>query len=128
MTHTNFSTTLRRASERFTAGVGALALTACLLAVSDARASTAEAVPVGPSVTVRFESEALATVEGTAKVYRKLKSAARQVCGVDGGITTLAQRIATYKCYDETLAQAVRTVDRPQLSALHQSATAGRVS
>jgi UrcA family protein len=122
MTHSNISFMLRRASERFVSGVGAIALTACLLVVSDARASTVDSVDVGPSVTVTYDRVSLDTDKGTAQVYRKLKRAARTVCGVDeGGRETLRMHIVKDQCYSETLAEAVRKVDRPLLSALHQS-------
>ncbi len=127
MTHSNTSTILRRAYERVTAGIGAIALTACLLAFSDARASSEESIFVGPSVTVKYQPEALGTIEGTARIYRKLKSAARHVCGAGSGHLTLAQRHTINKCFDEALANAVRKMDRPQLSALHQAETTRRV-
>lgn len=127
MTHSNNSSILRRASERFTAGVGAIALTACLFAVTDARASSADSVLVGPSVTVEYERSALDSSDGAESVYRKLKSAARKVCNAYGGNTTLDQHIAQQKCFDAALADAVRKVDRPLLSSLHQFATTRRV-
>jgi UrcA family protein len=129
MTHSNFSTLLRRASERFVSGVGAIALTACLLAVSDARASAAEFVDVGPSVTVTYAHDAFTSEQGTAQVYRKLKRAARSVCGFDDGnrLTLQTQRFKD-QCYAETLARAVNKVDRPLLSALHQATAPRQVS
>jgi UrcA family protein len=128
MTHTNVSTILRRVSERFTASVGALALTTCLFAISDAQAATADSVQVGPTVTVKFERSALDSSDGAAQVYRKLKSAARKVCGVNTGHVALDMRIAQQECFDAALADAVRKVDRPLLSSLHQAATTRRVS
>ena len=127
MTHSNFPTVLRRVSERLASGVGAIALTACLFVATDARAAS-DSVDVAPGVTVRYESDALSSIEGTARVYRKLKSAARKVCGIDSGHDRLAERVVKDKCYDAALAAVVRKVDRPQLSALHQSATARRMS
>src|SRR5262245_58171068 len=113
MTRSNVSYMLRRASERFTAGVGAMALTALMLPVSDARASTYESVAVGPRVTVKYSAEALQTNEGAAQVYRRLKFAARKVCDAGPGTKTLAERVAARACVDESLAEAVRKVDRP---------------
>jgi UrcA family protein len=127
MTNSNFSTTLKRASERVTSGIGALALTACLFAVCDARAATTDSVHVGPSVTVKFERDALESSAGAADVYRKLKNAARKVCDVSGNRVALDLRLAQQKCFDAALADAVRKVDRPLLSSLHEAATTRRM-
>ena len=125
----NFSTMLRRASERVTAGLGALVLTAGLLVVSDAQAGTTQSVRLSATETVTFDQELLETSKGSEQVYRKLKSATRGVCGLNaGGFVTLEMRVKKQKCFDATLAEAVRKIDRPQLSALHQFATTRSVS
>jgi UrcA family protein len=57
-------------------------------------------------------------------VYRKLKTAARRVCGInDGGRLTLDQGIAARKCFDTALADAVRRIDRPMLTSVHSQYT-----
>ena len=46
----------------------------------------------------------MATVEGTANVYRKLKTAARKVCGVDDGSRlTLDQGTKAQECFETPL-------------------------
>ncbi len=93
MTRPNSALVLRRASERLSAGAAALALTFLMLLTVDVRAAEPEAAP--PSVTVHYSDTAFDTAEGTAEVYRKLKIAARKVCGInDGGRLTLDQGIA----------------------------------
>ena len=47
-------------------------------------------------------------------MYRKLKTAARKVCGLDDGSRlTLDQGIARQECFDTALADAVRRINRP---------------
>jgi UrcA family protein len=112
---------LHRASERVSAGAAAIALTFLTLLTVDARA---DATPGNlPSVTVSYSDVAFGNSDGAAKVYRKLKSAARKVCGVDNASKPLELYLAARDCYEEALADAVRKIDRPTLTALHGSKT-----
>ena len=118
MTRPNSALVLRRASERLSAGAAALALTFLTLLTVDVRAAEPEAVPT--KVIVHYQDTAFSTAEGTAQVYRKLKSAARTVCGInDGGRPSLDQSIAAKNCFDAALADAVRRIDRPMLTSVH---------
>jgi UrcA family protein len=117
MTRSNTEFLLHRASERVSAGAAALAVTFLTLLTVDTRASE----PVGnpPSVAVSYSDVAFGNTAGAANVYRKLKAAARQVCGVNEGSKSLDLVVAARDCYDEALADAVRKIDRPTLTALH---------
>jgi hypothetical protein len=42
---------------------------------------------------------------------------------VTPGVQTLDMRVAARDCFDEALAEAVRKIDRPTLSALHAANT-----
>jgi len=118
MTRPNSALVLRRASERLSAGAAALALTFLTLLTVDVRAAEPEAVPT--KVIVHYQDTAFSTAEGTAQVYRKLKSAARMVCGInDGGRLTIDQGVAAKNCFDTALADAVRRIDRPMLTSVH---------
>jgi UrcA family protein len=118
MTRPNSALVLRRASERLTAGAAALALTCLTLLTVDVRASEPEPVPA--KVLVHYSDTDFGSVEGTASVYRKLKTAARRVCGVnDGSRLTLDQSIKAQECFETTLADAVRRIDRPMLTSVH---------
>jgi len=122
MTHPNSEIVLRRASERISAGAAALGLTLFMLLTVDVRASVPEAPP--PSVAVTYTDAAFTTAEGTAKVYRKLKSAARRVCGInEGGRLTLDQGVRSRECFETALADAVRRIDRPMLTSVHSRYT-----
>jgi len=113
---------LRRASERLSAGAAALAITALTLLTVDVRAAQPEPVPA--KVIVHYQDDAFATAEGTAQVYKKLKTAARRVCGInDGGRLTVDQGIKSRECFKEALADAVRRIDRPMLTSVHTRAT-----
>ena len=118
MTRPNSALVLRRASERLTAGAAALALTCLTLLTVDVRASEPEPVPA--KVLVHYSDTAFDTVDGTASVYRKLKTAARRVCGInDGSRAALDQSIKAQECFETTLADAVRRIDRPMLTSVH---------
>ena len=117
MTRLNNVNVLHRAFERVSAGAAAIALTFLALLSVDARA--AETLDTPPSVTVRYSETAIGNAKGAADVYRRLKAAARQVCGVNFGRETLERRVAARDCYDIALAEAVRKIDRPTLTALH---------
>jgi UrcA family protein len=118
MTRPNSALVLRRASERLSAGVAALALTCLTLLTVDVRAAEPEVAP--PMVVVHYSDAAFGTAEGTAKVYGKLKTAARKVCGINaGGRLTLDEGIKAQECFDKALADAVRRIDRPMLTSVH---------
>jgi UrcA family protein len=118
MTRPNSALVLRRASERLSAGAAALAITFLTLLTVDVRASEPEATPA--KVIVHYQNDAFGTAEGTAKVYRNLRNAARRVCGLqNGGRLTLDQNIKAQDCFETALADAVRRIDRPMLTSVH---------
>lgn len=121
MTRSDSSMMLRRVFERFTSTVAAIALTALMLMASDARAADASIDPsaAAPSVTVRFSPEALDNSAEAARVYKTLKRVSRQVCGFNGEKLSLAETVTARQCVEQTLAQAVKRIDRPQLTALY---------
>jgi UrcA family protein len=111
---------LRRTSERLSAGAAAIAATLFMLLTVDVRATETEATP--PSIKVQYSEAAIVTSDGAAQVYRRLKTAARKVCGIDiGGRVTLDQGIAARECFEKSLADAVRRIDRPMLTSVHTS-------
>ena len=116
MTRSTNEFVLRRASERVSAGAAAIALTVLTLLTMDARADERNVDPT--RVTVSYSDVAFISTTGTASVYRKLKAAARKVCGVVG-IQPVHAVMAADACYDKALADAVHKIDRPMLTALH---------
>ena len=119
MTRSSSDFLLHRASERVSAGAAAVALTFLTLLTVDARATEPTGNP--PSVTVSYSDVAFGNTAGAADVYRKLKVAARRVCGLNNYSKDLDVMVTARECYDEALADAVRKIDRPTLTALHTS-------
>lgn len=120
MTRTN-SFELRRVSERVASAAAAIAMTALLAIASDARAADSS-VQLAPTVKVSYSAVDLATDEGAADVYRKLKRAARSVCDAYGG-NTLERKTVAQKCYEKSLESAVYRVNAQRLTTLHAAAT-----
>ena len=120
MTRSNSALVLRRASERISAGAGALALTFLTLLTCDVRAN--EPSTTTPSITVSYSDAAFGTRDGTARVYQKLKNAARKVCGMSPGVAlALDRRVAGQECFEKSLADAVQRIDRPRLTSVHNT-------
>ena len=119
MTRSSSDFLLHRASERVSAGAAAVALTFLTLLTVDARATEPAGNPL--SLTVSYSDVAFGNTAGAADVYRKLKVAARKVCGLDSYSKDLDLMVAARECYDDALADAVRKIDRPTLTALHTS-------
>lgn len=62
---------------------------------------------------------------GAAVMYRRLRSAARIVCGsADHRRVSLSERAAFGICFNETLEEAVATLDAPLVSARHEEGRA----
>ncbi|MBV8340896.1 MAG: UrcA family protein [Gammaproteobacteria bacterium] len=77
-----------------------------LLAAGEASAS--QAVSAVRSVRVSYRDLNLATPEGAGTLYRRIRGAARTVCG-DAGRSLLEQGLWT-SCYNGAIARAVATV------------------
>jgi len=69
------------------------------------------------SVKVDFRDLDLSTSAGAQTLYRRITSAARDVCGYEGRALT---DVAAWKgCYRGAIADAVAKVNNPLLTALH---------
>jgi UrcA family protein len=88
---------------------------------ANAQADTQQSIELAPQTSVAYAAEDLDTDKGAENVYRKLRKAARRVCGIDGGFLNLSEKTLAKKCVDDTLASAVRKIDRPLLTTLHDS-------
>jgi len=117
MTRYTSRLTTQRVVEQFSSSLGALALTALAFVASNAQA----AVPSqSHSIALRYAHTTLSSPEGAERLYRSIKSAARQVCGVNGRLS-VSEYLRAQRCYQQTLDDVVGEVDRPQLTAVHQS-------
>jgi UrcA family protein len=74
--------------------------------------------PEGPSVTVSFRDLDLSSVAGATTLYRRIQGAARQVCGTPGA--DLFEQSFRRACYRGATADAVRKVNNPLLTAVHE--------
>jgi UrcA family protein len=101
--------------------VRALILTAALGAVAVGYTATSAAQD---SANVRSEKVSYADLNlsnpaGAATLYRRIVSAAHNVC--DEGDETLAMRASARTCRDKAIAEAVMTVGHPELIAVYDS-------
>ena len=75
------------------------------------------------SVTISFSDLDLSKPEGAQMLYRRIAAAARTVCGVSQA-KQLKEIALAKDCYTAAVANAVATVNRPLLTALHRSKVA----
>jgi UrcA family protein len=73
-----------------------------------------------PAAVVKYSDLSLATQDGVNHLYRRIMSAARQVCP-DAPIRDLGAVRRADQCRNEAVARAIRQIDNPQLAALHAS-------
>jgi UrcA family protein len=73
-----------------------------------------------PSIVVKYSELSLATDAGVKELYRRIESAAKQVCP-QPTIRDLifAQRVV--ECRDQAVARAIRQIDNSRLAALYAS-------
>lgn len=85
-------------------------LAAALLAGAATQAPADE--PDGNSLTVRYADLNLDREAGVASLYRRLTSAAKQVCAEHAG-KTLVEKQAHAACIDQAITTAVARIGRP---------------
>lgn len=95
-----------------------LALVCCALAPLPAFAGAPS--DEVPRITVSYADLDLTRAEGAQTLYRRLRAAARQVCDAGHDMRALAERARYRACVDKALEEAVRTIDRDVLTALHR--------
>jgi UrcA family protein len=99
------------------AGIAALALSTCLVAYS------ASAQPKVKAQTVSFADLDLSKAAGAQTLYKRIKAAARNVCGPADNYTYVTPSKQFRQCYEKAIADAVAQIDRPSLTALHREET-----
>jgi len=97
------------------AGIAALALSACLVAYNASAQPNAQ--------TVSFADLDLSKPAGAQTLYKRIKAAARHVCGPVDNYTFVTPANAFRQCYAKAIADAVAQIDRPSLTALHREET-----
>ena len=109
---------IRRPTQRSSLRAVVLASAVCLLGTAQALASEWASEL---STTVSYNDLNLATLAGASTLYRRIKGAARWVCGDQG--RRFEERRHWSSCYHGAIDQAVATVNSPLLSTLHSGAT-----
>ncbi len=109
-------------TRKISIGGGALLATALLLAAGSAGA--ADRTATSADIAVKFSQVQLNNEADAEQLYKKLRSAAKSVCDDNaGGHRTLEVRNRAEKCVNQVLADAVKKIDQPLLTALHESKT-----
>jgi UrcA family protein len=94
------------------------------LALTVISAHAAEVTPASapPAATVRFGDLNLSNPEGVQHLYGRISGAAQEVCSTRGD-RSLSAAARERICVRQSIARAVRAVDRPELTALHAART-----
>jgi UrcA family protein len=94
-------------------------LSACAVTALSAAANLAEAAdaPATASVVVRYADLNVAKPNGAAKLYRRITTAAHQVCP-DADSGRLADQMAVWSCRRQAVNRAVESVSSPQVASL----------
>ena len=92
------------------------------LTVISAHAADAPAGPVLPATTVKFGDLNLSNAQGVQHLYGRISSAAQEVCSTRGDRSLVAAALERI-CVRQSIARAVKAVDRPELTAFHAART-----
>ena len=84
--------------------------------------ATPESGLKGKAVKVQYADLNVEKEAGAMVLYRRLKQASREVCGVDtlGNVGSLSALADIKSCYRETLTAAVEKIDSDALSKIHE--------
>jgi UrcA family protein len=92
-------------------------LVGCSLAGALGVAQAATPTSEVPTIVVHYSDLNLATEDGVRTLYRRLSTAAQEVCPA-GDTKMLAQNVSNKTCRAEAIARAVHDVNSPKLAAL----------
>jgi UrcA family protein len=99
----------------------ALGLTAaCLLSTVSVQAVNAASVGDTPRLVVKYDPQSLATESGVRTLYRRLESAAREVCP-EQSTQGLIKSAAATQCEKELVTRAVRQINNSRLAEISLS-------
>lgn len=77
------------------------------------------------AITIQYSELDLASPEGVQALYRRVATAARQLCQ-EPNVRELSRYSVYQTCFRETVSSAVENVNIPQLSALHRTKSTWR--
>jgi UrcA family protein len=114
-TQSNIANHVTRLAAMLSAGI---VLSSCgTLAVAHSRDPLFAAADAPPQVTVHFADLDVSHPEGAAVLYRRIRSAAKQVCYPIQSLGYYSTQQAE-SCMEKAIADAVNTVNRPALYAV----------
>jgi UrcA family protein len=93
-------------------------------AADDARPSS----NLDPAVTIHFGDLNPSTSEGVHAIYGRIASAAHAVCGTSSSFWDANWHPARKVCYQAAMDHAVKLINLPKLTALHESKMHGLAS
>lgn len=107
-------------SQKISAG-GTVLLTALMFS---ATASAGDATATASDIAVKYSGEQLNNDADAQALYKKLRVAARSVCGGGAsGYVTLEVKTRTQRCEKQVLGDAVSKINQPLLTTVHESRT-----
>jgi UrcA family protein len=106
--------------------LAAIAAIACNLTAGNASAATPAAKV--PTVTVSYADLDLSKPAGVEMLYQRIKDAARTVCAplASKGLTREGVWRLWRDCYEQAVSNAVASINRPTLTALHRATRTAR--
>jgi UrcA family protein len=104
----------------------ALKCATVLLAVLGSAASLAD-TPLAPTATVKYADLNLSSASGVAVLYRRIESAAAEVCQLPQGTHQLKLETELKSCRAQATDRAVGQANLPKLSAMHFAKTGRQV-
>jgi UrcA family protein len=75
-----------------------------------------------PEIRVKYSSVEIATPQGAAALYKRIRGAAAKVCAAYESDSLIGQ-VVWQRCIARTVANAVVAVHQPMLTALHEQQT-----
>jgi UrcA family protein len=102
--------------------IACVVLAAAPIAMVAGGAQAEQSVDAPAHMAVSYADLNLNSDAGIAVLYKRLKYAARQVCG-DGDTTSLSRGQDTTQCINNAMSQAVAQVNSPMLTSLYEAKT-----
>ncbi len=99
-----------------TTGLALIAIVGSIVCVQGASAAQASLDPTQKRVS--YSDLNLQTPQGATILYRRIRSAAKELCG-SGSVRDLARKSAAAACADRATADAVASVDSPTLTSVY---------
>jgi len=74
-----------------------------------------------PQIVVNYDDLDISHPQGLEELYSRIQYAAMDVCGYDRDPKELARQVRPAACYHAAVDNAIKQVNKPQLTALHHA-------